>query len=302
MRLGKYMSKKSRQSALHAYKNLLCSLVLSTLFVTQITYAEDITILIRDDVYIDYKNFLGDRDVMAVTSFGGKTIRRDVVDMIIAQQALRLGGFEHKFSYLTGKVNFRNTQLLQKGDLLISFDTYWLNDANVLKDQLYISDEVIRKGEYIAGLYTSPNNEKALAVNSLEDLSSLTSVSTPRWITDWETLSALPLKKLSIEHEWLSMARMVDIRWIDFLLMPFHSSPDQSFTMNKVKLIPIPGIAIALNDSRHFVISKKHPLGKEAIKAIDIGIKKLRENKAIVKAYTEARFFVDRKKIRILNE
>lgn len=262
---------------------------------------DNITIYIRDDVFVDYQQFVGNRKITAINDFSGVTIRRDVVDMILAQQALKLGGFQHKFKYAAGKVNFRNTKMLVNGDLLISFDSYWLTDALALAKDLYISDAVIRRGEYIAGIYTSPNNSKVLAIKNLSDLKQFTAVSTPKWQTDWQTLQALPLKELIREDEWLSMARMVNIQWIDFLLMPFHSSADQSFVMDKIKLVPVKNIGIELLDSRHFVISKRHPKGAEAIKALNIGLQKLRKKGAIVKAYSQAGFFIDRTSIKILN-
>jgi hypothetical protein len=262
----------------------------------------DILIFIRDDVYEDYQQFVNGRDVLAIKNFTGSNIRRDVVDMIIAQQALKLGGFNNHFSYAAGKVNFRNTRLLQTGRLLISFDSYWLKDAQAIKKDIYISDAVIRQGEYIAGIYTSPKNNAVLTIKTLADLKNFTAVSTPKWRTDWLTLAKLPLKKLIREDEWLSMARMVDMQWVDFMLMPFNSTPDQSFSMEKIMLIPVKNVAIMLNGSRHFVISKKHPKGALAYKAINIGLKKLRAQGAIVKAYQQAGFFVDLTKIKLLNE
>jgi len=264
--------------------------------------SDDVLIYIRDDVYNDYQNFVDKRDVLAIKSFSGKTIRRDVVDMIIAQQALKLGGFTLEFSYAPGKVNFRNTKMLQDGNLLISFDSYWKSDAQALADKLYISEPVIRKGEYVAGLYTSPYNQKVLQVKTLEDLKKLTSISTPKWKTDWQTLQSLPLKELIKENSWLSMARMVNLQWVDFMLMPFNSTPDQSFTMEKIHLVPVKNIAIVLKDSRHFVISKAHPQGEAAFIAINKGIKILREHGTISKAYTEAGFFIDRNQYKILNQ
>jgi len=266
-----------------------------------VSSAKEIPIYIRDDVFIDYQEFVKARDVLSIKDFSGKTIRRDVVDMIIAQQALRLGGFKHSFRYIPGKVNFRNTRMLQDGKLLISFDSYWLKDAEDLKEHIYISDAVIRNGEYIAGIYTSPNNKAVLSITTLADLESFTAVSTPKWKTDWATLKALPLKKLVREDEWLSMARMVNLGWIDMMLMPFHSSPDKSFTMEKIHLIPVPNVAVILKDSRHFVISQKHPAGYSAYQAIEKGMKQLRKVKAIELAYTQAGFFVDRTRYKILN-
>lgn len=263
--------------------------------------ADDILIYIRDDVYKDYVQFINGRDVLQVDDFKGKNISRDVVDIILAQQALKLGGFEHTFSYAPGKLNFRNTKMLQMGKLLMSFDSYWLSDAKALKDDILISKPVIRNGEYLAGIYTSPLNAKVLAISSIEDLTQFTGVSTPKWRTDWQTLQSLQLKKLVREDEWLSMARMVNIQWVDFLLMAFNSTPDKSFTRDKINLVPVKDIGIILKDSRHFVVSTKHPFGKQAFQALEIGLKKLREEKRIVRAYTESGFFVDRSSLNILN-
>lgn len=265
------------------------------------TYAEDIVIYIRDDVYNDYINFLDGRNVLEINNFSGKTIRRDVVDMIIAQQALKLGGFEHNFQYAPGKMNFRNTKLLELGRLLISFDSYWHADAKALGDNIFISTPVIRNGEYVAGIYTTKTNQAVLNIQTLDDLSNFTAVSTPKWRTDWSTLQELPLKELIREDEWLSQARMVNLGWIDFMLMAFHSTPDKSFTLEKIHLIPVEGVGVELKDSRHFVISSKHPLGKQAYAAINTGLEKLRETKSITKAYIQAGFFVDKSKVNILN-
>lgn len=278
-------------------------IVVSTAFLPTKSLAkqDNILIYIRDDVYLDYQQFLGEKKVTSIDDFSGKSIRRDVVDMIIAQQALKLGGFDHDFSYAPGKVNFRNTKMLQNGQLLISFDSYWRQDAEALADKVYISAPVVRVGEYVAGIYTSPKNRKVLAIKKYEDLRELTAVSTPKWRTDWQTLQALPLKKLIREDSWLSMARMVNIQWVDFLLMPFNSTNDQSFTMEKIHLVPVKDIGVVLKDSRHFVISKAHPKGLEAFSAINLGLKILRERGAIKSAYQQAGFFVDNKQVSIIN-
>ena len=259
------MAKPSTEIGTKTLTTVLLILTLISISSNALARQHRVLIYIRDDVYIDYQKFVADKDISSIDNFSGKNIRRDVVDMIIAQQALKLGGFSHNFTYAPGKVNFRNTKMLQNGQLLISFDSYWQQDALPLADKVYISDVVIRNGEYIAGIYTSPKNTKTLAIKELSDLTELTAVSTPKWRTDWQT------------------------------------TPDQSFVMNKVHLVPVKNIGVVLKDSRHFVISKKHPEGKEAYIAINKGLKILRQHGAIVKAYQQAGFFVDRNKVKIIN-
>lgn len=263
--------------------------------------AKPITIYIRDDVYQDYLAFLDGRDVLELKDFSGSFMRRDVADMVLLQQALKLGGFHKNFHYLPGKVNFRNTKMLENGELLLSFDTYWLSDANKLSDKVYISSPIVKRGHYMAGIYASPDNAKVFAIKELNDLQKLTGVSTPKWHTDWATLSALPLKELIREDEWLSQARMVHMQWVDFMLMPFYPSSDGSFVLEQIKLQLVPDVAVLLDDSRHFVISKQHPQGELAYTALNKGLALLEQQGRIEQLYSQAGFFIDQKKYKVLN-
>ncbi len=263
--------------------------------------ADPIVIFIRDDVYEDYQQFLAGRDVLSIRNFQHKNMRRDVADMVLLQQALALGGFKGSFAYVPGKVNFRNTKMLETGELLLSFDSYWLTDAKLMGAAVYISDPVIRRGEYFAGVYTSPTNQKAMQLKTREDLTALSGISTPKWQTDWSTMSALPLKKLVREDEWLSQARVVHMGWVDFMLMPFFTSNDGSYQLEQIRLQRVPGVAVLLDDSRHFVISKAHPNGKAAFSAIQKGMKILRNNGQIEKMYRQAGFLINAQNYNILN-
>ncbi|KZY60898.1 hypothetical protein A3733_05915 [Pseudoalteromonas shioyasakiensis] len=257
---------------------------------------------IRDDVYDDYSRFLNGRKPLEVKDFSGAYIRRDVVDMIIAQQALSLGGFNKPFRYHKGNVNYRNTKLLEDGQLLLSFDSVWSVDAKQLVESVYISDPVIRNGEYYAGIFTSPNNKKVQQVKQLADFKQLTAVSTPRWQTDWQTLSALPLKELLREDEWLGQVRTVSMQWVDFMMMPLMPSLNNRYTLENIELVAVPNLVLQLNDSRHFIISKSHPDGKAAFVAIQKGLAQLRKTGAIEKAYREAGFIPDLNNYTVINK
>ena len=253
--------------------------------------SKSVVIFIRDDVYDDYSRFLNGRKPLEVKDFSGAYIRRDVVDMIIAQQALSLGGFTKPFRYHKGNVNYRNTKLLEDGQLLLSFDSVWSVDAKQLVESVYISDPVIRDGEYFAGIFTSPNNKKVQQVKQLADFKQLTAVSTPRWQTDWQTLSALPLKELLREDEWLGQVRTVSMQWVDFMMMPLMPSLNNRYSLENIELVAVPNLVLQLNDSRHFIISKNHPDGKAAFVAIQKGLAQLRKTGAIEKSLPRGRLY-----------
>lgn len=268
---------------------------------TALPKPDEIPVYIRDDVYEDYLKFLDGRPVLTIVDFRGATMRRDVADMVLLQQALALGGFTKTFYYQPGKFNFRNTKLLESGDSLLSFDTYWLNDAKALSDKVFISDPVVRRGEYLAGIYASPENKAVFNIRALTDLQNFTAVSTPKWRTDWATMTALPLKGLLQEDEWLSQARMVHMKWVDLMLMPFFHDDQGIYQLEQLRLKVVPGVAILLDDSRHFVLSKQHPHGKLAYDALNKGLKILRENGRIEQLYKQAGFMLPAGSVKILN-
>lgn len=280
---------------------LIAALVISFFHAGSRASSNVLDIYIRDDVYEDYLMFLDGREVLEIEIAQSPHLRRDVADMIILQQALALGGFNKRFNYIPGKVNFRNTRMLETGELLLSFDSYWRQDAVELKQHIYISDPVILRGQYLAGIFANPENSKVFNIKSLADLKGLTAVSTPKWRTDWQTLSNLPLKQLIKEDEWLSQARMVHMQWVDFMLMPLFNTIDGVYELEKIKLKMVPKVAVLLNDSRHFVVSRHHPAGAETIAALNKGLKQLRSTQKIELIYQSAGFLVDHSHYRIIN-
>jgi hypothetical protein len=100
-------------------------------------------------------------------------------------------------------------------------------------------------------------------------------------------MQQLSLKKLIDEPSWVSQVKLVDRQFVDFMLAPFHVD----FAKNGVLLAIVPNIAVKLDDSRHFVISKNHPLADSAFKAINTGISIMRKSGLIQKAYSDAGFF-----------
>ena len=250
-----------------------------------------VDITVETDIYNYAMEVLDGQSPLEINDFSGKNSLRDVVEFILVQKALALGGSQIQFSFTLGNYDARNAKLLRDGLLLIGFDSIWLSQVKDLQDDVYISDEIIRKGEYWAGIYTSQENKKKMKINNVEDFKRLSVVSSRHWLVDWQTLTAIAPKKLMHEDEWLGMAKLVDLGWIDVMLAPFTKNRPFSYQGDGYKIVAVDGVKIALNDSRHFVVSRKHPLGKETFIALQKGLKILRKQGVIDKAFRQAGFF-----------
>jgi len=140
-------------------------------------------------------------------------------------------------------------------------------------------------------VYTSTNNDKALSTKNLADLRKLSIISNKNWHVDWKTILELAPKSLTHDEEWLSMAKLVSLQWVDIMLAPFSNGSPFILKGEGYEITAIEGIKVALNDSRHFVVSKKHPKGKETFIALQKGLTILRQRGTITKAFQQSGFF-----------
>lgn len=270
---------------------LLCLFALCLLPLSLQAETLKTVITVDRDVFEDSRRFLNGRDALSITDFSTSFARRDVVDFILIQQAVALGGIKLQVRYEPGNYDARNLRSISSGMLLIGLDTFWLAELEKLQDTLYISDPLIRKGEYIAGIYTSPQNTHALSLTSLAQLSQLSAVSSSHWHADWATWQKIGPKRLLDESSWPSQAKLVSRRWVDVMLSPFLPKMPFKIQTEDYHLVAIPGVKVALYDSRHVAVSRSHPDGERVFNALQQGLKLLRQQGRIRQAYTEAGFF-----------
>lgn len=246
---------------------------------------------IPPDVMQDYFEFIEGKNELEMSNYAGTKSRRDVVEIILVRQALALGGYDADIEFIEGYYYARNLHLLRDGLIVMSLDSVWLSDAKSIDDYAFISQAVIEHDTYEAGLYTTENNHKALAAKDINDVRRLATVSNKQWSVDWQTLESMQLRRLENILEWETMVKIVNLGWADFVLAPFQATPDLSFQVNDVKLVPIPNLKIKLKGSRHFVVSKRHPQGPAVFTALEKGLKQLKAQGRLQRAYQDAGLF-----------
>lgn len=249
-----------------------------------------ISVTIETDIYHYAQTLLGADDLMSFHAFDRAYCQRDVVEFILVQKALKLGGADLKFRFATGNYDARNVRLVVDGFLLLSFDTVFLSQARELADAVYISSPMIRRGEYEAGIFVSAENLHKISVNSAADLQRLSFVSSRDWPQDWQLLTDLHPKELIHEGDWISMAKMVSRGWVDAMLVPFSKKPPYTYEGNGYTIYALPNVKVAMHDSRHFIVSKKHPLGAQAFAALQRGLAIMRQRGEIEAAYQQCGF------------
>lgn len=274
-------------------------LTLAAVAATAQARAEDtITILTQQDVYNDYLRFIDARDPLTVTHFDGPGSRRDVIEVLLVQQALVLGGMRLPVKLVkvdnSSDSYTRYLKEILSGNATMGGNSAWLVDLANIKDKIYISAPLIRPGEFEAGLYTTPDNKTALSARNLADVQMLTAVVAESWKPDVATLNSLKLRNVLETQSWDSMVGMVEKGRADVLLAPFQPTPDMSLSLVGYKLVPIPQVKVGLSGSRHYFVSRLAPNGAAADAALEKGLAILRARGVIERAYRESGFFNSR--------
>ena len=253
--------------------------------------AHMVTAIVPPDVLKDYRAFLHSRDPLAVTDYSGPLSRRDVVEVVLFQQALALGGITSRPSLRPISSYARTILELKTGGAVAAATTLWRRDLAGLGESALISPALVREGEFEAGLYTSPDDHRAQGAESLADVRQLTGVCNRQWAPDWEILLKLRLERLVGAPSWEIMVRMTAEQRADFLMAPLQSTKDMHLAAYGSTLVPIPGLKIRLPGTRHFGVSASHPQGERVFRALVRGLKRMREQGLISRAYTQCGFF-----------
>ncbi len=246
--------------------------------------------LIPDDVLLDYQRFLAGRDPRAVTDYGGPHARRDVIEVLLIQQALARQDGALRLSLSPMPTSQRLQAELRSGHAACSATSYWREDFPQ-PDGLLFSDPLLDEGEFEAGFYTSPGNARALAARSLQDLQPLRVLSNRSWRVDWLTLEQLGFTRLQHVASWNLMPRMVQQDRADVILAPFQPTPDLSMTVEGVRLVPVPGLKLRLRGTRHVLISATHEQGPRLRTQLNAGLAALRQQGVLRRAYEQCGFF-----------
>jgi len=228
------------------------------------------------------------KTVYEIDNLKSQYASRNVADIVIICQALKLANYPVKLEFITVPNYAREIATIESGEATIMHQEAFSIDFN---DKVLKSPVVIEKGKFVKGLYVSDKKVLEYKIKLLADLEKVTCVSSDTWTIDWKTLSSIKLKSLSSAPTKEIMLKLVLMRDIDFTLQEFTNLPDMSYKTPDGRLLPLPGIKIALDDTRHFMISKTAPDGQKVYNALVKGLEILKKNGTIDRYYTEAGFF-----------
>lgn len=252
--------------------------------------ATPLRVVLASDVYTDYQHFIGKRDPLTLKTFSGPGSRRDVVEVILLQQALRRGGENRPLQFVLTDSESRTVKALANGEADISGASSWKANADSNPAHISASLPVIRDGDFVAGLYF-PADAPALKTLASDPagISRYVAVCAEHWDPDITALQALGSKVLHTDN-WESMLGMLRKKRADFVLAPFQPTPGLQLKAGGMVLKPVPGVKVSLAGSRHFLLSRSVQGAPELQKQLNAGLQQLQKEGVLARAYQESGF------------
>lgn len=223
-----------------------------------------------------------------ITNFKNANASRPVVDLVLELQALKAGGLDFDFEFVRVLTYDLAKKQLIEGRVELTAETIWEDEID--PKTMAKSDPVIRRGEFVKGVYVLPANQKVFKISSLEELQGYTGAIVATWALDLKTMEEMKLKALIKNPTPEVVFLNIQKQQADFTLWEFSSNADMSVVISGVKLMPIPECKVAIMGSRAWVVSKLSPNANSVHRALVAGTKILRENGTIERAYQESGF------------
>ncbi len=159
--------------------------------------------------------------------------------------------------------------------------------ANVVGDtKALLSQPVLEIGDYEKAVFTLPDRNDVLAVDSLEKLRRFKAIMVKNWRVDVKTLDGLGLAGVVKVSKSKAYHNMLKSRRADFTISEFTSIKNSIWAKGMAR---VPGIKIALASPRVFPVSPQRPDVLAAINAY-IGRLKAADPQYVRKLFVHAGF------------
>ncbi len=213
-------------------------------------------------------------------------INLEVIELVLLVQALQLGGVKGEIK-IKSAPSFSILSKVEKGEALLGGVSIWRERTQSRAKSLWVSDPLIRQGEFHLGLFSCG---RPMSIIDLSGLQQFRLGSHANWPMVTELLQSLEVADLSLSSDWEQIAKQSCAGGSDLIAAPFTASADQPLQYLEKLLSPVPGVKLKVSGTRHFIISRLHPKGKRTYFSLQRGMRKLRVKGNIARALRQSGF------------
>lgn len=235
-----------------------------------------------------YNKFVEEKggDPLEIRDFHSSVSNRCVVSVVMMQQALRLGGYMKPLRIVQAPSHYRAKKMAIDGEVALTGNEIW---KEFFDDQVLMTSAVVRKGEFLKLICVRADNQELLNIKTLDELKDKIAVTGNDWTVDIKTLKNMGIENVYRVSKYDSQLKMIKAGRVDFSIFELTELKRKNSGLFS-GIVPVPGIMVGLDSSRHYMVSKSHPEGAAVHAALDRGLKILREQGRIKKAMLDCGF------------
>ncbi|WP_096086953.1 hypothetical protein [Agaribacterium haliotis] len=218
-----------------------------------------------------------------------KLLSRSVIELVLICQAFRSVGNNISLRFVIAPNYSRSLELVKSGSAHMMAESAW--DDDIDKQELYVTEPIIQKGEYFKGIYSTEEKLMHMKIKSAEDLRRYTALTPTHWHVDLKALRSIGVTNKLDVHVPMAIIKMIHNGRGDYMLGDFTRQNRMAISDGELLLYPVQGVKIALYSERRFVLSRKADPDGELVEVINQGINNLRKQNIIKQAFSESGFF-----------
>ncbi|MCJ8312453.1 MAG: hypothetical protein HRU38_05805 [Saccharospirillaceae bacterium] len=253
-------------------------LLFNILFTLTVQAKTSVSVVLLETEHVNWLNFKS-HNTTAISQLQNlkNEKQRIIADLVILTQAFKKAGANYELEFVIAPNHKRAILMVNNGAaVIVGSDLF----RNVLPQSINISSAIIKEGKLAKAIVGLTSNQKLKSVKTLKDLQKLSAVSLPNWKTDWFVMQSLNVKELHSVNQFKLALNLISRRNIDFMLIEIPKGYSPEIIMNNTAMSVVQGVKIKMPGSRHFAISKVHPLSAQVFENLEIGLSILRsENK-----------------------
>ena len=216
---------------------------------------------------------------------------RPTVDLVLQLQALYASGLDFDYELNVQPNHGRAMIEVVQGYADLTGETVWDSEIAEKHESLLKSETIIRSGEFEKGIYALPGNDRVRNMASPAALREFVGATVFNWFLDIKALENMGARRIERASKIENVFQTIQQGRADFTLLEFASSPDLAVENNGVRLLPVPNFKVALPGSRSWIISKSSRHAQRLADAFRDGIRVLRDEGRIERAFRESGFF-----------
>lgn len=252
-----------------------------TMCSSNVLAADIITLGIYQDHLDNINDFIEHNGCQDLTTadFGENQI---LAEYLILCNALKTAENSFQLVLTPYPVNQRVVAALEENAVIGTAMGVWSFDVKS-SQSVKLSEPLLRKGEFVKGLYTTQKKARLLAVEDI--IHHGIGLLNQNWEYDWQSLSCFGFQLRHVSR-YGQMFGMLEKDRGDFIPLTFGTGKALKREQFGIELYPIKGYKMAFPFTLNFAVNNTSEIGKQLFAALNKGLTKLREDQQVLAVYT----------------